>query len=307
MINDIDELTANYEASVKERANAITSSLKLFDAVELDEAVKKSDLKNNLEEQVNALKQWDNVLTKLSKRGLSESLMQELEGMGIENLKTLKQLNSMSDRELEEYVALYEQKEAIAKKRAEKENADLKAETKKQIDELVKSAKSQLTALENTYKSDLEALGATVSDSSVNIGKNILSGIQKGMEDNEEYFTKYVKNFFDDVVSTSKKVLQIKSPSRVFANEIGKWIPDGIALGIETNAKNALKSVKELSNNLVVSAHDGLTGTTSGLSASSVGQIVNNFTQNISSPKALSRLEIYRQSKNLLGYAGGAN
>lgn len=36
-----------------------------------------------------------------------------------------------------------------------------------------------------------------------------------------------------------------------------------------------------------------------------VGGTVNNFYQTINSPKQLSRLDIYRQSKNLLGYAGG--
>ena len=33
-------------------------------------------------------------------------------------------------------------------------------------------------------------------------------------------------------------------------------------------------------------------------------KIINNFTQNNNSPKSLSRLEIYRQTKNLLDYKG---
>ena len=45
-------------------------------------------------------------------------------------------------------------------------------------------------------------------------------------------------------------------------------------------------------------------GRTCGFAGGAAG-VVNNFTQNNYSPKALSRLEIYRQSKNLLGYAGG--
>lgn len=42
-----------------------------------------------------------------------------------------------------------------------------------------------------------------------------------------------------------------------------------------------------------------------GDTGSVAGGVVNNFYQTNNSPKALSRLEIYRQSKNLLGYAGG--
>lgn len=44
-----------------------------------------------------------------------------------------------------------------------------------------------------------------------------------------------------------------------------------------------------------------------GLSSSGIrGGVVNNYNQTINSPKPLSRLDIYRQSKNLLGYVGGA-
>ncbi len=50
----------------------------------------------------------------------------------------------------------------------------------------------------------------------------------------------------------------------------------------------------------------GVTGSSSVTGVSGVSGVTNNFYQTINSPKALSRLEIYRQSKNLLGYAGGA-
>lgn len=43
-----------------------------------------------------------------------------------------------------------------------------------------------------------------------------------------------------------------------------------------------------------------------GLSSSGIrGGVVNNYNQTINSPKPLNRLDIYRQSKNLLGYVGG--
>jgi hypothetical protein len=45
-----------------------------------------------------------------------------------------------------------------------------------------------------------------------------------------------------------------------------------------------------------------------GIVGSKGQQIINNhnYNQIINSPKALTRLEIYRQSKNLLGFNGGA-
>jgi len=307
LMDNIDELTAKYEDSVKSRAESITSSLNLTEAFTIKDGVNKGDLATNLKGQVDALKEWDNTLTKLSGRGISAGLMAELESMGVDDLATLQAFASMSDAELKEYEKLYAQREQIAKQRAEKENADLKAQTEKDIEALIKSAESQLKALKKTYKQELKSLGVELKTDSVSVGSELINGVKKGMEDNKKYFSKYVKDFFKKTVDTAKKTLKIKSPSRVFADQVGKWIPEGIAVGITKNAKSVLKAMNELTLDSVGSARAGLGTATTSLGATGAvgGGVVNNFYQTINSPKQLSRLDIYRQSKNLLGYAGG--
>ena len=52
----------------------------------------------------------------------------------------------------------------------------------------------------------------------------------------------------------------------------------------------------------------GATSSGSGNATSSgSGGVVNNFTQNNYSPQPLNRTAIYRQTKNILGFAGGTN
>lgn len=85
------------------------------------------------------------------------------------------------------------------------------------------------------------------------------------------------------------------------ADEIGQWIPAGIGVGIEENTKSLYSSLKGIGNAVTGGLNTGLTATASA----GVGGVVNNFNQVINSPKPLTRLEIYRQSKNLLGYVGG--
>jgi hypothetical protein len=90
-------------------------------------------------------------------------------------------------------------------------------------------------------------------------------------------------------------------------DKVGKSIPEGIAVGIEKNAKSVLSSIKDLTMGTVNAAKNGLNSASFALNSGSgiSGGTVNNFTQIINSPKQLSRLDIYRQSKNLLGFAGG--
>lgn len=139
------------------------------------------------------------------------------------------------------------------------------------------------------------------------IGSDIVSGLWNGINDKVKWLKDKIKSFVGDVTKWLKEFFGINSPSKLMADEVGKWLPEGMAVGITKNAKSVLGAMKDLAVNTVGSARAGLgTGTgTLGGSGTGGGGVVNNFYQTINSPKQLSRLDIYRQSKNLLGYAGG--
>lgn len=139
------------------------------------------------------------------------------------------------------------------------------------------------------------------------VGSDVISGLWKGVSGAIGGLYDNIKNSLSGLVDKAKNALGINSPSKVFADEVGKWIPEGIAVGISKNAKSALNAMKDLTADSLGSAKAGLsTGSvTGGVGGAVKGGVVNNFYQTINSPKQLSRLDIYRQSKNLLGYAGG--
>lgn len=65
------------------------------------------------------------------------------------------------------------------------------------------------------------------------IGKNIIDGLKKGVEEAWDSFTSWFKDLFDNFIKGVQEHLEIRSPSKVFRDEIGQWIPAGIAEGIE--------------------------------------------------------------------------
>lgn len=142
----------------------------------------------------------------------------------------------------------------------------------------------------------------------VSIGKSVAEGIWSGISSMTSWLRNKVSSFVNGIVDGFLSTFKINSPSKLMANKVGRWIPEGIAVGIDKNAKSVMQSMKDLAMNTVGSAKDYLGNATSslgGVSRMSSGGVVNNFTQVINSPKQLSRLDIYRQSKNLLGYVGG--
>lgn len=135
------------------------------------------------------------------------------------------------------------------------------------------------------------------------MGSDIVKGLWNGINDMTGWIAKKIKGFGKGVTDGLKSFFKIKSPSRLMAEEVGRYLPEGIALGIDKNAKSVMNSMRNLATNTVGAARSGLSV---GASTGTIGGgVVNNFTQVINSPKQLSRVDIYRQSKNLLGYAGG--
>jgi phage-related protein len=68
---------------------------------------------------------------------------------------------------------------------------------------------------------------------------------------------------------------------------------------LEKNTQWLRAVAKQMAKELGVSGSGSVTGSVG------LGGVVNNYNQTINSPKALTRLEIYRQSKNLLAFNGG--
>lgn len=99
----------------------------------------------------------------------------------------------------------------------------------------------------------------------VSIGKNMIQGLWNGISSAFNSVISKVKAMAAKLPTAVKKVLGISSPSKVFM-ELGQWIPEGLALGIEQN----LSPVEDASDAMVgataitPSYDSGLIGTTQG-------------------------------------------
>jgi len=89
---------------------------------------------------------------------------------------------------------------------------------------------------------------ANIGKSFQSVGHNIVEGIKQGIGGTWDRLKTFVKELVGDLVSFAKKILGIESPSKVFAKEVGQWIPAGIAQGIH-NGMNVLdKEMKRMTN-----------------------------------------------------------
>lgn len=67
----------------------------------------------------------------------------------------------------------------------------------------------------------------------LSIGKDIVKGVWNGITSMAGWIGDKISGFFSGLVDKAKNALGIHSPSRVMRDEVGKWIPAGVDVGIE--------------------------------------------------------------------------
>lgn len=86
------------------------------------------------------------------------------------------------------------------------------------------------------------------------IGSDIVSGIWNGIKSMWSSMTGWFGGLLTGFVDGIKSKLKIKSPSRVFRDEVGKMIPAGITVGVKQAAPDAKRAVDDMGDDLLDSA-----------------------------------------------------
>ena len=67
----------------------------------------------------------------------------------------------------------------------------------------------------------------------IQVGKDIVEGLKNGIKEAWDSMTGWIGDLCSNFIKGFQDNLKIGSPSKVFRDEVGKWIPAGIAEGIE--------------------------------------------------------------------------
>lgn len=180
------------------------------------------------------------------------------------------------------------------------------------------------TAGETVAGSAVEGLKSK-NDDAKQAGIDFLLGFSNSINDGWSIAGQAAANLATNTLKKFREGLDEHSPSKK-TYEAGDFFVAGFRNAIADKTKNAVKAIKslaadslgalnsELSNDINVPEISATAntlkkaGSCTGATAETGAEqrtIIQNFYQTNNSPKSLSRLEIYRNTKNLLGFAGG--
>lgn len=172
----------------------------------------------------------------------------------------------------------------------------------------------------------------------INAGGDLIEGTKQGINNRDKQNGVYaaIGAFGGTILSTLKKALDEHSPSKA-SNKIAQYLIEGFGIGIKKKENGVFNQISDFGKNVVDILNDeicnnstiqDMIGNVKG-SVSNMKQAVsnmsipslqnvatlnnnsmtrninNNYTQIINAPKQPSRIELYRQTKNLLALKGG--
>jgi len=186
---------------------------------------------DNLQGQLDNIRDWESQMAELSRRGVYEGLIEHFRAMGPASSRYLQDLNASSDAELSRLASLYKEKHSEARRLATNELEGLRRDTDQQISEMLSNKAMQASSQSNP------------------IGENMIRGIIQGFDSRSNDLMRTVERVLDEAVARANRALQIRSPSRVFA-KMGEQSGEGYIVGWEDKARDIYNSLGAVFNGI---------------------------------------------------------
>lgn len=147
---------------------------------------------------------------------------------------------------------------------------------------LVQNIPQIISAVSQLMWGTIEAFGTYYSEL-FNVGKNLVSGIWEGITGSFSWLMSKIGGFANSVTDGVKSFFGIHSPSRLFRDEVGNMLAQGIGVGFEEEIPDVNNDIqRSLTSDFSVNAN-AVTNSSNGLMAEMIGylKVIANKETNI--------------------------
>ena len=131
---------------------------------------------------------------------------------------------------------------------------------KKKFEEALKNIKNVFNTIRTFFKQKYDEIVnvfSNIGGAFKSVGSQIVEGIKNGIGGTWESLKNFLSDLCGDLIALAKRILGIESPSKVFRDEVGQWIPAGIAAGIDRGTNDLKKTAESMTSDLLQTSING--------------------------------------------------
>lgn len=113
----------------------------------------------------------------------------------------------------------------------------------------MQTANSTVNSNMNSIMSTISSYNGTAKSNGYNVGWYISSGIAEGIWANVGSIESAAQRIINKANEAARAAAQIHSPSRLFAKSVGKYIPQGIAMGVDKEMPKSIQQMQDTFKN----------------------------------------------------------
>lgn len=262
-LNDkIQDLNGQYRDAVDQRADQIKSAFGLFDEFAPTTELTADDLLNNLQSQVDGLRQWRSNLKDLKHRGIGDDLLEELQNLGPQAAAEIQLMTEMSDDQLDEYVGLFRAKNRIARQEAVAEMEPMRKDISNQIAQMQRETSEQLSKYQQEYMDAMTELGVSLNQPlesmKLTAAQNAIALVSAMAGAVKE--ASGTKENMDKFKAIAQNVLGATETLPASMTDMGKQAITGMIDGIKAMSSQLYSTMQSVVSNAMQAAAQAMTG-----------------------------------------------
>lgn len=213
---------------------SLESQMNMFEEFNAGTEISKETLLENMNGQIEGVKNWEQNLTELARKGIDEGLLQKLAEMGPQGTTYVEAFNSMTTTELGRANELWGQ------------SIDIKNMTNEWGTQLTQSVGELAAGGSEAWSQLAQSLNIQASSS----GEYVVQGLVTGMQNAQKQATESGRDLGVKTIDSINKGAGVASPSKK-TMQSGVYTVQGLAKGIDKTAYQAKKSGKSLGDSVV--------------------------------------------------------
>jgi len=146
----------------------------------------------------------------------------------------------------------------------------------KQVTQAITSMFTQALGVSTAGVSRIIASYGGLPNSMRYIGLNAMAGLNGGLMAGAGSVLSTAAGIANSVAAVMRNALKIKSPSRVMRDDVGRWIPEGLAEGIRGSASSVYEEINRMTSGIVKGGSPEMALGLNGMTAMSAGYATIN-------------------------------